>query len=155
MDFDLPEDLKEVKKKAREFALREITPEIARKYDRDEKFPDELRRRAFASGLINYSNPWSVLVLSEEFCRADAGTGISTVAGFFGLETIMLFGNDEQKAKYMPLVTSGKAMMGLAVTEPAAGSDVAGIKTTATSARARSAIQWIELAPGCPSMRQR
>ena len=131
MDFELPDDLKEIKKKAREFALREITSELARKYDRDEKFPEELRKRAYASGMIDYSNPWSVLVLSEEFCRADAGTGIATVAGFFGLETIMLFGNDEQKAKYIPLITSGQSMMGLAVTEPAAGSDVAGIKTTA------------------------
>ena len=132
MDFDLPEDLQEVKKKAREFALRELTPEVARKYDRDEKFPEELRRKAFASGLIDYSNPWSVLVLQEEFCRVDAGTGICAVSGFFGLETIMLFGNDEQKAKYMPNVISGQTMMGLAVTEPVAGSDVAGIKTTAT-----------------------
>ncbi|HYB06971.1 MAG TPA: acyl-CoA dehydrogenase family protein [Nitrososphaerales archaeon] len=132
MDFDLPEDLQEVKKKAREFALRELTPEVARKYDRDEKFPEELRRKAFASGLIDYSNPWSVLVLQEEFCRVDAGTGICAVSGFFGLETIMLFGNDEQKAKYMPNVINGQTMMGLAVTEPVAGSDVAGIKTTAT-----------------------
>jgi acyl-CoA dehydrogenase len=131
MDFDLPEDLQEVKKKAREFALRELTPEVARKYDRDEKFPEELRKKAYASGLIDYSNPWSILVLQEEFCRVDAGTGICAVSGFFGLETIMLFGTDEQKAKYMPQVINGSTMMGLAVTEPVAGSDVAGIKTTA------------------------
>jgi alkylation response protein AidB-like acyl-CoA dehydrogenase len=132
MDFDLPEDLKEIKKKAREFALKELTPEFARKYDRDEKFPEELRKRAYASGLVDYSNPWSVLILQEEFCRVDAGTGICAVSGFFGLETIMLFGNDDQKAKYMPNVINGNSMMGLAVTEPVAGSDVAGIKTTAT-----------------------
>ena len=132
MDFELPEDLKEVKKKAREFALREITPEFARKYDRDEKFPEELRKKVFASGLVDYSNPWAVLVLSEEFCRVDAGTGISSISGFFGAETITLFGSEEQKAKYLPPVISGKKIMGLAVTEPGAGSDVAGIKTTAT-----------------------
>jgi acyl-CoA dehydrogenase len=132
MDFDLPEDLQEVKKRAREFALRELTPEVARKYDRDEKFPEELRKKAYASGLVDYSNPWSILVLQEEFCRVDAGTGICAVSGFFGLETIMLFGTEEQKAKYMPQVVGGSTMMGLAVTEPVAGSDVAGIKTTAT-----------------------
>jgi len=132
MDFDLPEDLKEIKKKAREFALKELTPEFARKYDRDETFPEELRKSAYASGLVDYSNPWSVLILQEEFCRVDAGTGICAVSGFFGLETIMLFGNDDQKAKYMPNVINGNSMMGLAVTEPVAGSDVAGIKTTAT-----------------------
>ena len=38
MDFDLPEDLQEIKKKAREFALKELTPEVARKYDRDRSF---------------------------------------------------------------------------------------------------------------------
>lgn len=132
MDFDLPEDLKQVKTKAREFAVREITPELASEHDRDEKFPEELRKKAFASGLIDYENPWAMLILSEEFCRVDAGTGISAISGFFGAETITLFGSEEQKAKYLPPVTSGKAMMGLAVTEPAAGSDVAGIKTTAT-----------------------
>ena len=132
MDFELPQDLKEVKEKAREFALREISPDLARKYDRDEKFPEELREKAFASGLINYSNPWAMLVLTEEFCRVDAGTGISAISGFFGAETITLFGTEEQKAKYLPPVIGGKAIMGLAVTEPGAGSDVAGVKTTAT-----------------------
>jgi len=132
MDFELPEDLKEIRRKAREFALKEITPEFAQKYDREETFPEELRKKAYASGLVDYSNPWSVLILQEEFCRVDAGTGICAVSGFFGLETIQLFGTEEQKAKYVPMVTSGKVMMGLAVTEPSAGSDVAGIKTTAT-----------------------
>ena len=132
MDFELPQDLKEVKEKAREFALREISPDLARIYDRDEKFPEELREKAFASGLINYSNPWAMLVLTEEFCRVDAGTGISAISGFFGAETITLFGTEEQKAKYLPPVIGGKAIMGLAVTEPGAGSDVAGVKTTAT-----------------------
>lgn len=132
MDFELPEDLKEVKKKAREFALREITRSLAFECDRDEKYPEELKRKAFSSGLVDYSNPWAMLVTMEELCRIDPGTGIAAVSSVFGAENVTLFGTEEQKASYLPLVTSGKATMGVAVTEPGAGSDVAGIRTTAT-----------------------
>ena len=132
MDFELSEQLVAARSKARDFALREMTPELARKFDSEEAYPDELRKKAFASGIVDYSDPWKMLVAMEEFCRVDAGTGISALASLFGIELIMLFGNDEQKQKYLPAVNSGEAIMGMAVTEPAAGSDVAGIKTRAT-----------------------
>lgn len=131
MDFDLSEELLEVRRKAREFALKEITPGLARKSDALEEYPSDLRKKAIAAG-FNYTDPWSMLITQEEFCRVDAGTGLGALAGLFGVEVIMLFGTEEQKAKYIPLVTSGDAIMGLAVTEPSAGSDVAGIKTRAT-----------------------
>ena len=131
MDFDLPEDLLEVRRKAREFAVREITPALARKYDAEERYPVELRKKAFAAGLLGYSNPWAMLVTQEELCRVDAGTGIA-LSSLFGTEMIMLFGTEEQKEKYLTPVNRGEAVLGLAVTEPSAGSDVAGIKTRAT-----------------------
>jgi len=131
MEFELPETLVDARKKAREFALRELTPELARRYDRGEEYPDELRKKAFASGILDYSDPWKMLVTMEEFCRVDAGTGIAAVASLFGMEVIMLFGTDEQRQQYLASVNSGQAIMGLAVTEAAAGSDVAGIKTRA------------------------
>jgi len=132
MDFDLPEDLVAAREKIREFAKREITPDLAFKYDRDEKYPFEIREKAFRDGIIDYQNPWEMLIAIEELCRQDPGMGIAATVSLFGVEVIMLFGSDRQKEKYLPLVNSGKAIMGLAVTEPGGGSDVAGLKTTAT-----------------------
>jgi len=131
MEFEPPEALRNARKKAREFAVREMTSELARKYDRDEEYPADLRKRAFASGIIDYSDPWKMLVTMEELCRVDAGTGIAAVASLFGMELIMLFGTDDQRQRYVGPVNGGQAVMGLAVTEPGAGSDVAGIKTKA------------------------
>jgi acyl-CoA dehydrogenase len=131
MDFDLPEDLLEVRRKAREFAVREITPALARKHDAEETYPNELRKKAFTAGLFGYSNPWALLVTQEELCRVDGGTGIA-LSSIFWREMIVRFGTEEQKRKYLPPVNRGDAVMGLAVTEPSAGSDVAGIKTSAT-----------------------
>jgi acyl-CoA dehydrogenase len=131
MEFELTEALMDARKKAREFAIREMTPELARKHDLSEEYPDDLRKKAFASGILDYSDPWKILVTMEEFCRIDAGTGIASIATLFGMELIMLFGTEEQKQEYLVPLNSGQAIMGLAVTEAAAGSDVAGIKTTA------------------------
>jgi hypothetical protein len=66
----------------------------------------------------------------EEFFRVDAGIGM-ILASTFGSEMLMFFGNEEQKQKYLPPLCEGKAICGAAFTEPAAGSDVAGIKMKA------------------------
>ena len=131
MDFDFPEDISNARKKAQEFARKEINSSMAREYDRNEKFPEELRKKAFELGLVDYTNPWSMLVTIEELCRADPGLGISATVSLFGAEVIMLFGSDAQKQKYLTGVQTGEKIMGLAVTEPGGGSDVAGIKTKA------------------------
>lgn len=132
MDFELSDELKEVQKKAREFALSEFTQEMARMFDKEEKYPHEIRKKAFEKGLIDPTNPWAMLITIEELCRADPGLGISATLSLFGEEIIMLFGSDELKEKYLPRVNRGEAIMGLAVTEPGGGSDVAATKTTAT-----------------------
>lgn len=131
MDFDFPEDIQKAREKAAEFARKEITSTMAKEYDRLEKFPEELRKKAFEYGIVDYTNAWSMLVTIEELCRADPGMGIAATVSLFGAEVIMLFGNDQQKEKYLSKVQTGEKMMGLAVTEPGGGSDVAGIKTTA------------------------
>jgi len=131
MEFELPETLADARRKAREFAIREITPTLARRNDLGEEYPDDLRKKAFASGILDYSDPWKMLVTMEEFCRVDAGSGIASVASLFGMELIMLFGTEEQKQQYLSSVNNGQAIMGLAVTEASAGSDVAGVKTRA------------------------
>ena len=130
MDFELPEDVAAVRKKARDFALREFTPEVASKYDREETYPDEIRRKAFSEGFLDMSNPWGMLVAMEEFCRVDAGLGLSAIVPAFGSEVVMLFGNEEQKKKYLDPVLRGEKISGFAITDSGAGSDVAGISAT-------------------------
>ncbi|MHB8361006.1 MAG: acyl-CoA dehydrogenase family protein [Thermoplasmataceae archaeon] len=132
MDFELNEELKEFKKKVREFALKEFPMEIARKHDYEESYPEEIRVKSLNTGIIDFSNPWKTMVAVEELCRVDAGLGISITVPYFGAEVIMLFGNDKQKEKYLSPVNKGTQMMGLAVTEPGGGSDVAANKTEAT-----------------------
>ena len=145
MDFDFPEDIVNARKKAQEFARKEITSEMAKKYDRDEKFPEELRKKAFEYGIVDYTNPWSMLVTIEELCRADPGLGISATVSLFGAEVIMLFGSDAQKQKYLTRVQNGEKIMGLAVTEPGGGSDVAGIKTKAVEKDGRYVVNGAKM----------
>ena len=131
MDFEFPEEISEFRRKVREFALKELTPELALKHDREESYPHELKDKVIKAKLMDPADPWKTLVAIEEMCRLDPGLGISVSVPFFGEEVLVLFGSDEQKKKYLEKVNSGEAMMGLAVTEPGGGSDVAGVKTNA------------------------
>ncbi|MBX8632370.1 MAG: acyl-CoA/acyl-ACP dehydrogenase [Thermoplasmata archaeon] len=132
MDFSLPKEVEETRRRAREFALREFLPEIASKYDAEEKYPDGIRKKAFAEGFLNFSNPWGLLVTMEEFCRVDPGLGLSAVVPAFGSEVLLLYGNEEQKRKYLDPVMKGEKISGFAITDSTAGSDVAGIGATLT-----------------------
>ncbi len=124
------EEYDEYRNKIREFALKEFTEEMAAEYDRKEEYPDELRKKSLSLGIIDMQNPAKVMIAIEELCRVDAGLGIAVTTPYFGSEVIMLFGNDRQK-EILQDVYKGKYILGLAVTEPSGGSDVAGLKTTA------------------------
>ncbi len=130
VDFELPEDVKAMKLRAREFATREFTPEVASKYDSEEKYPEEIRKRAYSEGFLDMSNPWGMLVAMEEFCSIDPGLGLSAIVPAFGSEILLLFGNDLQRKKYLEPVMRGEKISGFAVTDSGAGSDVAGISAT-------------------------
>jgi len=132
MDFDFPEDVVNARKRAREFATREFKPSVARESDELETFHDEIRKKMISEKIIDVNNPWSLIVTIEETCRVDPGMAIASTASMFGAEILMLFGSDVQKEKYLLPVQRGEKIMGLAVTEPGGGSDVAGLKTTAT-----------------------
>ncbi len=124
------EELDDYRNKIREFALNEFTEDIASEYDRKEAYPDELRKKSLSLGIVDMQNPAKVLIAIEELCRVDAGLGIALTTPYFGSEVIMLFGNDKQK-EILNDVYRGKYILGLGVTEPSGGSDVAALKTTA------------------------
>jgi len=125
------EEYDDYRKKIRDFALNEFKDEVAAKYDKEEKYPDDLRKKSLSLGIIDMQNPAKILIAIEELCRVDAGLGIAVTTPYFGAEVLMLFGNDKQK-ELLNDVYSGKYILGLGVTEPSGGSDVANIKTTAT-----------------------
>jgi len=139
MDFELTDEQKMLQEMAHKFAINEFTP-VAKDYDREEKYPREIWKKACENGLIGAFIPEKYggagvgflenALITEEFSRVDMGIGLIGAAPF-GTENILLFGTEEQKQKYLPLIVKGEAISAGAYTEPDAGTDVAGIKTTA------------------------
>ena len=139
MDFELTNRQKQIRLAAREFAEGEF-PEIAREYDRREEFPRDLWKKACELGFIGLfiKKEYGGLGLGflefamvmEEFWRVDPGCG-NILLTTFGSELVQLYGTEEQKKKYLPPLTKGKAIMGTAITEPDAGSDITGSLTNA------------------------
>jgi len=139
MDFELTNRQKQMRLAAREFAEGEF-PGIAREYDRREEFPRELWKKACELGFIGLfiKKEYGGLGLGflefamvmEEFWRVDPGCG-NILLTAFGSELIQLYGTEEQKKRYLPPLTKGKAIMGTAITEPDAGSDILSILTLA------------------------
>jgi acyl-CoA dehydrogenase len=139
MNFELTDEQKDIKKAAREFA-EGMFPEVAEECDLNETFPRALWKKACELGFVGvfideaYGGPGlgfleNILVM-EEFCRVDAGCA-SVLLTTLGSEFILLYGREEQKKKYLPGLTRGEAIMGMAITEPDAGSDVSSVSTVA------------------------
>jgi alkylation response protein AidB-like acyl-CoA dehydrogenase len=139
MDFELTEEQKAIKKAAREFAEGKF-PELAEECDLHETFPRGLWKKACELGFVGvfideaYGGPGLGLLdnalIMEEFCRVDAGCA-GVLLTTLGSEFILLYGREEQKKKYLPGLTKGEAIMGMAITEPDAGSDVSSVSTVA------------------------
>jgi len=138
--FDLTPEQKDIKKAAREFAEGEFK-EIARSLDEKETFDESIWKKAADLGFIavfveeKYGGPGlgylEHSIICEEFARVDCGIAHSITSTFFGTQLITLIGTEEQKKKYLPPICKGESKMGVAITEPDAGSDVASIKTVA------------------------
>jgi alkylation response protein AidB-like acyl-CoA dehydrogenase len=139
MNFELTNEQKDIQKAAREFA-EGMFPDVAEECDLNETFPRALWKKACDLGFVGvfideaYGGPGLGLLenilIMEEFCRVDAGCA-SVILTTLGSEFILLYGREEQKKKYLPGLTKGEAIMGMAITEPDAGSDVASVNTRA------------------------
>jgi alkylation response protein AidB-like acyl-CoA dehydrogenase len=139
MNFELTDEQRDIKKAAREFA-EGMFPEVAEECDLHETFPKALWKKACDLGFVGvfideaYGGPGLGLLenilIMEEFCRVDAGCA-SVLLTTLGSEFLLLYGREEQKKKYLPGLTKGEAIMGMAITEPDAGSDVSSVSTVA------------------------
>ena len=140
MDYTLNAEQKQIVEVAREFARNEF-PKVALECDREEKFPMEIWRKAGELGFMGiFIAPeyrglglgcLEHAMVMEEFWRVDPGVGCILLT-VFGAEILGMFGSEEQKKKYLMPVAEGKAIMGCAITEPNAGSDIFGTKTRAS-----------------------
>jgi acyl-CoA dehydrogenase len=138
MDFDLTKDQQDIKKAAREFAEGEF-PDIAQECDQQEKYPRDLVTKAAELGFVGINFPEEYggsgygylekCLITEEFWRVDPGLGSVVIAAPFGADMLLLYGTEEQKKKYIVPLTKGETIMGSAITEPNAGSDVAAVAT--------------------------
>ncbi|HKC73374.1 MAG TPA: acyl-CoA dehydrogenase [Chloroflexota bacterium] len=125
----------------RAFARERVAPRAA-EIDRTAEFPWDLVREMSKMGLLGVCLPEEYggagqsyvlfAMIVEELCKACATTGlIMDVNISLCAEPIVLFGNEEQKKRFLTPLASGEKLGALAITEPEAGSDAAGIKTTA------------------------
>lgn len=140
MDFQLTDEQKQLREEVRKFADEEIRP-VATEYDVDEAYPHEVMDKAAEMGLlaphvpveyggVGYSSLENA-ILTEELFAADPGIGLCVSSAGFGAEALMEFGTEEQKERVLPEVTAGDAVMGSAISEPQAGSDVTSVATRA------------------------
>ena len=136
----VPEDARDVKQEAREFADEHIAPNAAEYYERGE-YPLDILERGMEAGLVaqdigeEYGGRGlsleQVLAIAEEFYKADAGIALSLQLASFGAEMLEEHGNEEQKEEYLRPVAENEQITGLAVSEPETGSDLAGMQTSA------------------------
>jgi acyl-CoA dehydrogenase len=159
MNFELTEEQKLIQHTAREFARREIQP-VAAQCDREARFPMPVFEKARELGLVNMTVPrefggsgWGLLDLAtvtEQLAWACTG-----IAGALGLNSVFadvfhVAGTHTQKSEAFSRLIAGE-FGAYALTEPAAGSDVAGIKTHAVRRGDRYVLNgskvWISNAP--------
>jgi alkylation response protein AidB-like acyl-CoA dehydrogenase len=140
MDFEVPEEIEQVREEIRRFGENEIEP-VATEYDEKEKYPWEVMEKAQEAGLLGSNipveyggvgySPVENAILVEELFSIDPGIALCITSTAFGADAIMEFGTEEQKEEYLAPIAEGEAIMGAAISEPDVGSDVSSVSTRA------------------------
>lgn len=141
MNFDLTAEQTMILKTIREFADEEVAPGALER-DRTKEFPVEVFKKIADLGLMGLPFPEeyggagadtvSFAIVTEELSRACASTGITYSAHIsLGGAPLYLFGTEEQKQKYLVPICTGETFGAFGLTEPNAGSDAGGTRTTA------------------------
>ncbi|MFI5092566.1 MAG: acyl-CoA dehydrogenase family protein [Candidatus Acidiferrales bacterium] len=144
MDFSLNDHQKLIRDTVRQFMEAEVRPTVKQR-DREERFPVEEIKKLANLGCCGMMTPeeWggpgldtlSYVLMLEEVARVDAGMATSLGVTNSAVQVPLLkFGTDEQKKKYLPRLATGEILGAFCLTEPAAGSDAAGIQARAVAA---------------------
>ena len=141
MNFELSEEQQQIKYSVREFAESEIRPHVM-EWDETQHFPDELRPKLAELGLLGVTFPENYggagmgyveyATIIEELGRVCGSVGLSVAAhNSLCSNHIYMFGNEEQKQKYLVPLIAGESFGAWGLTESQAGSDSAGTRTNA------------------------
>ncbi len=138
--FELNEEQQQLRDLARDFSDNEIRPAAAH-HDQTMEYPWEIIKKAHELGLMNTHVPEELgglglgcfdgCLIAEEFARGCTGIGTALEANGLALAPVLLNASDHLLQKYVAPMMEEPIMAAYAVTEPGAGSDVAGMKTTA------------------------
>jgi alkylation response protein AidB-like acyl-CoA dehydrogenase len=141
VQYFLTEEQQMLRELARKIAEEQVMP-VRAELDEKEEFPWEIIHTCAEAGLFGVFLPeeyggfgggvFGNCLVVEELSRACVGVSTSFASSGLGAYPILLYGTEEQKHKYLPEIASGKRLAAFGVTEANAGSDVAGIQTTAT-----------------------
>ncbi len=153
-ELPLDEMLEQVRESVREFADKEVAPQAEHIHRRDEDIPEEFIRKMSELGYFGLSIPeeygghemgnLAMILTTEELSRASLAAAGSLITRPEILTKALLQGGTEaQKKTWLPKLASGEVMVGVSVTEPDIGSDVAGVKCRATRATVEGEPGWV------------
>jgi len=138
--FELTDEQRFLDEASKKFALNEIAP-VAAQYDRSGEFPWDVIKKAHALGFMNphipeaYGGPGlgslTSTILGENFSYGCSGIGTALLGPSLAEAPLIVGANDAQKKSYLGRMTEAPLIAAYCVTEPGAGSDVAGVQTTA------------------------
>jgi alkylation response protein AidB-like acyl-CoA dehydrogenase len=138
---DLTDEQKAITEMVRQFADNEIIP-VAEEYDHEDKFPEGIVEQMKELGLFGVTIPeeyggmgldlTTYAMIVEELSRGWISISGVVNTHFIGSYLLMKFGTDEQKQRYLPRMATGEIRGAFSLSEPEVGSDVQGIKSTAT-----------------------
>jgi acyl-CoA dehydrogenase/citronellyl-CoA dehydrogenase len=141
MSWEIDREHEEFRASVRVFVDRQVRP-VVEESEEAGRPPAALLKEMGSAGLLGLAVPeeyggggdtLAIVLLAEELARASGGIAVTAlVTGYMSTPHIAHFGTDEQRARYLPGLVSGEKIDSIAVTEPGAGSDVAGITTRAT-----------------------
>src|SRR5689334_18227757 len=151
MDLTLDEEYAALRETVADFAVTVVAPVVGGLYERGE-FPYDLVRRMGAMGLFGLpiaeeyggmgGDYFALCIALEELARVDSSVAITLEAAVsLGAMPIARFGTPEQKARWLPQLTSGEALAAFGLTEPGTGSDAAG--TTTRAVLDESTNEWV------------
>ncbi|WP_336001215.1 acyl-CoA dehydrogenase family protein [Halorientalis halophila] len=140
MAFQLSDEHRAIRKAVREFGEKEMEP-VAKEHDENKEYPEEIRRKAAEADFVAPNIPveyggagmdsLSSSIVTEELWRADPGIGSAVGSAGFGTNMIVKYGDDWMKEEYLPPIANGESASCSMISEPAHGSNVAGIETRA------------------------
>ena len=148
VDFTLTDEQKDMREMAHDFAEKEMRP-VAWEYDKEGTWPQEIIEKAWELGIMNnhlpeeYGGPGldylTGALIEEELGWGCSGIGTSISCNGLATAPITLGGSDELKKKYLGMLAEEPKLASFCLTEPDAGSDVSGMRTTAV----RRGDKWV------------